>query len=124
TISDSKTGHRQMFLSRPAITFFRKLARNKTPRAWLFTFQGRRWTEDKHHKLFRQVREKANIDENSTFYCARHFYVSRSLTSGVSVELIAKNVGTSADMIHRFYGKFTAQAQREAVNIAGEALGF
>ena len=123
-IADSKTGHRQMFLSSPAIKFFKKLSKNKTPRAWIFTFQGRPWTEDRHHKLFRQVRGKSQINEESTFYCCRHFYISRALESGISVELISKNVGTSPDMIFKFYGKFTARAQREAVNIAGEALGF
>lgn len=124
TISDSKTGHRQMFLSHPAIKFFKKLAKNKMPKAWLFTFQGHEWTEDRHHKLFRQIRTKADISEESTFYCCRHFYISRALGSNVSVELIARNVGTSPAMIHQFYGKFTAEAQREAVAIAGEALGF
>lgn len=123
TISDSKTGHRQMFLSRPAIKLFKKLAKNKMPKAWLFTFQGRQWTEDRHHKLFRQIREAVAIPEDSTFYCCRHYYISKALTAGVSVELIAKNVGTSADMIHRFYGKFTAKAQQEAVALAGESLG-
>lgn len=123
TISDSKTGHRQMFLSRPAIKLFKKLSKNKISKAWLLTFQGRQWAEDRHHKLFRQAREKAGIHEESTFYCCRHYYISKALAAGVSVELIAKNVGTSADMIHRFYGKFTAKSQREAVAIAGENLG-
>jgi len=123
TISDSKTGHRQMFLSHPAIKLFKKLAKNKMPKAWLFTYQGRQWSEDRHHKLFRQIREQVAIPEDSTFYCCRHYYISKALMVGVSVELIAKNVGTSADMIHRFYGKFTAKAQQEAVALAGESLG-
>jgi integrase len=38
-----------------------------------------------------------------TSYSFRHFYISQQLIAGVNVFLLAKNTGTSADMIDRFY---------------------
>ena len=39
-----------------------------------------------------------------TAYSFRHFYITQQLVHGVDVYLLAKNTGTSSDMIHRFYG--------------------
>lgn len=38
-----------------------------------------------------------------TSYSFRHFYISQQLMAGVDVFILAKNTGTSSDMIHRFY---------------------
>ena len=38
-----------------------------------------------------------------TSYSFRHFYISQQLIAGVDVFLLAKNTGTSSDMIERFY---------------------
>ncbi|HEX8374301.1 MAG TPA: hypothetical protein VF606_03890, partial [Geminicoccaceae bacterium] len=35
----------------------------------------------------------------------RHFYISQQLIAGVNVFLLAKNTGTSSNMIERFYGQ-------------------
>jgi len=35
----------------------------------------------------------------------RHFHISQQLIAGVDVFLLAKNTGTSSDMIERFYGQ-------------------
>jgi integrase len=40
-----------------------------------------------------------------TAYSFRHFYISQQLIAGVDVFLLAKNTGTSSDMIERFYGQ-------------------
>jgi hypothetical protein len=40
-----------------------------------------------------------------TAYSFRHFYISQQLVAGVDVFLLAKNAGTSSDMIERFYGQ-------------------
>jgi hypothetical protein len=40
-----------------------------------------------------------------TAYSFRHFQISRQLIAGVDVFLLAKNTGTSSDMIERFYGQ-------------------
>ena len=40
-----------------------------------------------------------------TAYSFRHFHISQQLIAGVEVFLLAKNTGTSSDMIERFYGQ-------------------
>ncbi len=40
-----------------------------------------------------------------TAYSFRHFHISQQLIAGVDVFLLAKNTGTSSDMIERFYGQ-------------------
>jgi site-specific recombinase XerD len=40
-----------------------------------------------------------------TAYSFRHFYISQQLIAGVDVFLLAKNTGTSSDMIKPFYGQ-------------------
>ena len=37
-------------------------------------------------------------------HSSRHFHISQQLIAGVDVFLLAKNTGTSSDMIERFYG--------------------
>jgi integrase len=44
-----------------------------------------------------------------TAYSFRHFYISQQLIAGVDVFLLAKNTGTSSDMIERFYGQVTLE---------------
>jgi hypothetical protein len=39
-----------------------------------------------------------------TAYSFRHFHISQQLIAGVDVFLLAKNTGTSSDMIERLYG--------------------
>jgi hypothetical protein len=39
-----------------------------------------------------------------TSYSFRHCYISQQLIAGVDVFLLARNTGTSPDMIDRFYG--------------------
>jgi hypothetical protein len=40
-----------------------------------------------------------------TAYSFRRFYISQQLIAGVNVFLLAKNTGTSSNMIERFYGQ-------------------
>ena len=39
-----------------------------------------------------------------TRHSFRHFHITQQLIHGVDIYLLAKNTGTSSDMIHRFYG--------------------
>ncbi|WP_245624551.1 tyrosine-type recombinase/integrase [Belnapia moabensis] len=59
-----------------------------------------------------------------TAYSFRHFYISQQLIAGVDVFLLAKNTGTSSDMIERFYGQVKlermAKELRPEWRMAGE----
>jgi hypothetical protein len=39
-----------------------------------------------------------------TSYSFRHYYISQQLIAGADVFLLARNTGTSPEMIDRFYG--------------------
>ena len=47
----------------------------------------------------------AASDPQRTACSLRHFHISQQLIAGVDVFLLAKNTGTSSDMIERFYGQ-------------------
>ena len=51
-------------------------------------------------------------------YSFRHFYISQQLVAGVDVFLLAKNTGTSSDMIERVYGQ--AKLERMAKELRPE----
>lgn len=40
-----------------------------------------------------------------TMYSFRHFYISQQLAHGVDVFVLARNTGTSSEMIDKFYGQ-------------------
>ncbi|KKC41093.1 integrase [Devosia epidermidihirudinis] len=42
-----------------------------------------------------------------TSYSFRHFYISQQLAHGVDIFALARNTGTSSDMIDKFYGQVT-----------------
>lgn len=48
-------------------------------------------------------------------YSFRHFYISQQLRSGVDVFVLAKNTGTSSDMIDKFYGQVTVEKFKDAL---------
>ncbi len=45
----------------------------------------------------------------------RHFHISQQLIAGVDVFLLAKNTGTSSDMIERFYGQVKLERMAKEV---------
>ena len=45
-------------------------------------------------------------------YSFRHFYISQQLIAGVDVFALARNCGTSADMIDKFYGQVSMEQLR------------
>ena len=48
-----------------------------------------------------------------TMYSFRHFYISQQLAHGVDVFPLARNTGTSPDMIHKFYGQVTNERMKD-----------
>jgi integrase len=48
-------------------------------------------------------------------YSFRHFYISEQLRAGVDVFILARNTGTSPDMIDKFYGQVRVEQFKEAL---------
>ena len=48
-------------------------------------------------------------------YSFRHFYISQQLRAGVEVFVLARNTGTSPDMIDKFYGQVDVEQFKDAL---------
>ncbi|WP_421951064.1 tyrosine-type recombinase/integrase [Pelagibacterium sp.] len=48
-----------------------------------------------------------------TSYSFRHFYISQQLIHGVDVFVLARNTGTSSEMIDKFYGQVTNERMKD-----------
>ncbi|CAO3404833.1 tyrosine-type recombinase/integrase [Azospirillum palustre] len=48
-----------------------------------------------------------------TSYSFRHFYISQQLIAGVDIFILARNTGTSSDMIHRFYADVKLELMKD-----------
>jgi integrase len=48
-------------------------------------------------------------------YSFRHFYISQQLIAGVDVFALARNTGTSPDMIDKFYGQVSVEQLKDAL---------
>ncbi len=51
-------------------------------------------------------------------YSFRHFYISQQIRSGVDVFVLARNAGTSPDMIDKFYGQVSVEQFKDALRPA------
>ena len=108
-----KTASRDCFLSREAETFFRKLASDKLPNApLLLSPTGGHWKKNIHSRPFKAAVRKAKLPAETVYYSLRHFHISRALLSGINIQVIAENCGTSVKMIEKHYGKFMKADRR------------
>ena len=107
-----KTGERDVILRASAVkSVDRLLARRKgaNPNDWLFVMgDGSRVIT--LIDQFDKVLALAGITRNSygdkyTLYSLRHFYAVLSLRRGIGVFEVARNMGTSVQMIQSYYGK-------------------
>jgi hypothetical protein len=49
-------------------------------------------------------------------YCLRHTHISQRLLKGVSIHLLADELGTSVRMIEKHYAKYLTIERRKALN--------
>ena len=126
-IEDDKGHTRVATLSSAAVKLFKQQAKDKLPSAYLFLrADGEPWTKSTHHRPFRDAVARTNADPNVKkqarlprefiFYSLRHYFISRALLAGVHVNALAKNVGTSAAMIEKHYGKFIRSDVRDMLD--------
>jgi integrase len=111
-------------LSDEAIAFFEEQAKDKTPKAWLLpSNDGSQWDRYYLSKRFREVAKRARLPDGASFYSLRHWYISQALQAGIDIELLARNVGNSAQIVWRHYHKFLQDDMRKAINKLGGNLG-
>jgi integrase len=121
---NGKTGERFIVLSDEAIAFFKEQAKDKTPKAWLLPRNdGSQWDRFYLSKRFREVAKRARLPTGASFYSLRHWYISQALQAGIDIELLARNVGNSAQIIRRHYHKFLQDDMRKQINKLSVQLG-
>lgn len=107
-----KTGERDVIPRTACVKYVdRMLARRTKPKPndWLFAMKGGTKVITLIDQ-FNKVIELAGIETNSagekfSLYSLRHFYAVMALRGGVGVYDIARNMGTSVQMIQSYYGK-------------------
>jgi len=102
-----KTGTRTCFLSQQACALLKELSKLKLPNSPILTRDDNTlWGEKDHYRLFIEAASIALLPKGSVFYCLRHYHISKALLSGIPIQIIAENCGTSIKMIEKHYGKF------------------
>lgn len=96
---------------------------NPDPDAWFFAMPGGTKVislADQFDKVLRQSRRKMSAsNEPFSLYSLRHFYAVMALRAGVGIYDVARNMGTSVEMIQRYYAK-QATASSMATKLGGK----
>jgi len=112
-----KTGHRICYLSDKAVIFFKGICKDRLPEAYLLVKDdGTQWRKSHHLRSMRETVKKAKLSRECVFYSLRHYHISKALLSGMPMQVVAENAGTSVRMIEKHYGKFTRTDRRQMMN--------
>lgn len=105
-----KTGERAIALPPQSVAFFKRLAKDKLPGAYLFTRNdGKPWGPSDWDELVRDAATAAKLPAGVCLYTLRHSFITQVLMDG-TLDLLscARYVGTSATMIEKHYGQVAA----------------
>jgi len=112
-----KTGHRICYLSDKAVTFFKGVCKDRLPEAYLLVKDdGTPWGKSHHLRSMKAAVKGAKLPKDCVFYSLRHYHISKALLSGIPMQVVAENAGTSVRMIEKHYGKFTRADRRKMMN--------
>ena len=112
-----KTGHRICYLSDDAVKFLKGVCKDRLPEAHLLVKDdGNSWGKSHHLRAMRDAVKKAKLPRECVFYSLRHYHISKALLSGMPMQVVAENTGTSVRMIEKHYGKFTRTDRRQMMN--------
>ena len=112
-----KTGHRVCYLSDATVKYFKGICKNRLPEAYLLVKDdGLQWKKSHHLRIMRETVKLAKLPKETVFYSLRHYHISKALLSGMPMQVVAENCGTSVRMIEKHYGKFTQKDRRAMMN--------
>lgn len=114
-----KTGARTATLSTQAVALFAELSTGKIGRAPIFTrADGQAWNKDAWKKPFKAAARAAKLPPDTVLYSLRHAALSDQIRAGIDSLLVARNAGTSVQMIERHYGHFKTEHVRAQLDKA------
>lgn len=112
-----KTGQRTCYLSDNAVAFFKEICTDRLPEANILVKDGgSAWGRAHQQRPIKDAIKKAKLPRDTVFYSLRHYHISKALLSGMPMQVVAENAGTSVLMIEKHYGKFTQKDRRAMMN--------
>ena len=115
-IPSGKTGPRVVTLIVDAIAFFDRITKGRAGNRPLFQkADGERWRSSDQYRRMKQAIDdpKVGLPKSVVFYALRHSHISRAIESDVPLYIIARNCGTSEQMIRTHYAKLLTERERE-----------
>ncbi len=108
-----KTGERDVIPVASVVPHVERMLASKgkdpNPNAWFFSMAGGTKIislADQFAKVLELAERKTNsAGDGFSLYSLRHFYAVLALRDGIGIYDVARNMGTSVDMIQQYYGK-------------------
>jgi integrase len=124
SILHSKTGPRDVVLTKEGVRFFEEITAGRDPDALLLPKDdGTAWGYNHQLRPMREAAKRAKLSEGTCMYSLRHTYASQSILAGMNLKLLAENMGTSIRMLEQHYAKFIAASRAKLIEDAAPKLG-
>jgi integrase len=107
-VTDAKSKERRAIsLSTEGAEFFKRLAKGRKATEPMFLrANGTKWRRGGHFKKFVEACGKAGINPPIRFHELRHTYASQAVMAGVSLKVVATQLGhVDTRMVDRYYGR-------------------
>lgn len=125
-VRESKSGKdRHVVLTHEGIEFFKDMTtgREKTERIFLKE-KGGVWKRGHQVRPIADASENAEIEPAVNFHALRHTYASHLIMAGVSLQIVADNLGhADTRMVEKHYGHLADSHKKDVIRSTAPALG-
>ncbi len=123
-VSKSKTGPRDVMLTRHGVELFASVTAGRDPDDLIFMrADGASWDKDRIRRSMKHAVRRGKVDPKTVMYTLRHSFISAAIKANINLKAIADQVGTSIMMIEKHYGKILNEDRRQLFEAAGFDLG-
>lgn len=125
-VADSKNGEsRYVDLNDEGIAFFAEVTKQRKPKELIFQrSNGKPWKQSEQQRPMDDACESAKL-EGVTFHILRHTYASHSLMNGMTIEVLAQQLGHKDTRITmRHYAHLCPTFKQESVRRNAPSFGF
>lgn len=124
-VAESKNGEsRYVDLNDAGIEFFSELARGRKPKETLFLRNGKAWKTSEQFRPMNAACDAAKV-EGVNFHILRHTYASHALMAGMTIEVLAQQLGHKDTRITmRHYAHLCPTFKQESVRRNAPSFGF
>jgi integrase len=125
-VADSKNGEsRYVHLNDEGVSFFKQVTQGRDPSAIMFLrSNGKQWKQSDQQRPMDAACEPAKL-EGVTFHILRHTYASHSLMNGMTIEVLAQQLGHKDTRITmRHYAHLCPTFKQESVRRNAPSFGF